>query len=104
MTNNRPPANSNTKDDVRVIRAQYRLLKRYSALRKNGGYRALAAEIGVPNVNYVWKFLTKGELPTNEEIREKLLSWHPGGTKEIKSMDELMRKLFDLLRLQHVGV
>lgn len=108
MRNNKTLPNAETKVDLRVIRQQTRLLKRYSELRlkagepRPSGYRALADEIGV-NVRYVFEFVTKGLLPTNEDVREKLLEWRPGGPKEAQPMEGLMLKLYNLVRLHHIG-
>jgi len=101
MENNKPTPSAISKGDLRTVRAQTRLRKRYSQLRDRGGYRALADEMSM-NQKYVWEFVRRGVLPNNEELRERLLDWRSDGKKE-KPLDDLMLRLHDLI-LVHKGV
>jgi len=87
--------------DISILRAQTRLLRGYRRLRRKGGWRALANEIGVSNVSYAYEFVQHGKLPANEEVREALMNF--GLRRKARPMDDHMRKLWHLLSEHHVG-
>ncbi len=93
--------NANSKVDTRVIRAQTRLLKRYSELRQMGGWRVLADEISRDvglrvNQRYVWEFCRNGILPSNLDVREALLDWRPNGGSSMTGKSVYEQILADL--------
>lgn len=70
MTDNKIQADARAKDGQIIERAQNRLKKAHSR-KKRGGWRAVAADLGL-NVRYVYDLAVKGIVPPNPETRRKL--------------------------------
>jgi hypothetical protein len=75
--NNRTVEGAAPKVDAQVVRARKRLSRLYKRLRRHGGWRAVAREIGSSNVRYAYNFAEHGLLPGNLREREILLRWRP---------------------------
>ena len=57
--------------------ARKRLTELYQRVEQEGGWRAVAREIGSSNVQYVYNFAMHGVLPANVRERARLLRWRP---------------------------
>jgi hypothetical protein len=93
-----------SKDDLDILHAKTRLKRLYEKLKKKGGWRAVAKQIKVPNVRYVYNFVIHNKLPINPEIRVALLRARPARERKPKDMNPLMQRLEYLMRQWHVGM
>ncbi len=70
MTDNKTQDDPRAKDAQVIERVQNPLKKAHSR-KKRGGWRAVAADLGL-NVRYVYDLAVKGIVPPNPETRRKL--------------------------------
>ena len=103
MTNNKSPMNANKLSDVSLIRAQTRLLKLHSKLKRKGGWRAVQKYLGLKNISYAFEFVTKGKLSNNPEIRAVLLSGKPWRERKPMAMNPFMQRLEYVMKRWHLG-
>lgn len=59
-------------DDPRIIRARNKVRRIYNSLIGKGGWRAVAMQLGLPNVFYVVSFAVHGVIPGNLDYRTRM--------------------------------
>ena len=93
--------------DIKLVRAQTRLLKAYSGFRRNGGWRALAEKVsrdaGMPiNQKYIYELCAKNIAPANPEIRDALTDWRLNAMEQ-KAMTDLEQRISAEMKRNHIG-